>query len=126
VSFAGQMDLFNEAELSAYHEKIRGRFVNPHLSDDISRVVSVTPIRKLGYDERFIRPIRELNDRNLSFATHLATVAKIFKYTDESDAQAVELQKRLATEDLIEVIKSVTGLTDIKLVTAIKEAVVAL
>ena len=118
-------DLFNESELSAYHEKIRGRFVNPHLSDDISRVAR-TPIRKLGYDERFIRPIRELNDRNLSFATHLATVAKIFEYTDDSDAQAVELQKRLATEDLTEVIKSVTGLTDIKLVTAIKEAVEAL
>ncbi len=118
-------DLFDEAELVAYHEKIRGRFVNPHLSDDISRVAR-TPIRKLGYNERFIRPIRELNDRNLSFATHLSTVAKIFKYRDETDAQAVELQKRLATDDLTDVIKSVTGLEDIKLVTAIKKAVEAL
>jgi len=62
----------------------------------------------------------------LSFATHLSTVAKIFKYRDETDAQAVELQKRLATDDLTDVIKSVTGLEDIKLVTAIKKAVEAL
>lgn len=118
-------DLFDEAELIAYHDKIRERFVNPHLSDDISRVAR-TPIRKLGYDERFIRPIRELNDRNLAFDAHLATVAKIFKYTDLADEQAVDLQHRLTTETLATVITDVTGLTEPKLVTAIEEAVKAL
>ncbi|GFH40571.1 mannitol-1-phosphate 5-dehydrogenase [Pseudolactococcus insecticola] len=118
-------DLFDEAELVAYHEKIRGRFVNPHLSDEITRVAR-TPIRKLGYDERFIRPIRELNDRNLSYATHLATAAKIFKYTDASDEQAVDLQNRLATEDLTQVIESVTGVKEPKLVQELKTAIEAL
>lgn len=118
-------DLFDEAELVTYHEKIRERFVNPHLSDDISRVAR-TPIRKLGYDERFIRPIRELNDRNLTFDAHLATVAKIFKYMDPTDEQAVDLQNRLATEDLRTVIESVTGVSEAKLVTAIETAITAL
>ncbi|GFH42845.1 mannitol-1-phosphate 5-dehydrogenase [Lactococcus hodotermopsidis] len=115
-------DLFDADELVTYHEKIRDRFANPHLSDEISRVAR-TPIRKLGYDERFIRPIRELNDRNLSYDTHLATTAKIFKYTDATDPQAVELQNRLATENVTTVIESVTGVTDSKLVTAIKKAI---
>lgn len=117
--------LFDEAELIAYHEKIRGRFVNPHLSDDISRVAR-TPIRKLGYNERFIRPIRELNDRNLSFKTHLATAAKIFKYQDAADEQAVDLQKRIASEPLQTVIKSVTELTDDKLIKALQDSIEAL
>ena len=117
--------LFDEAELLAYHEKIRGRFVNPHLSDDISRVAR-TPIRKLGYNERFIRPIRELNDRNLSFASHLSTAAKLFKYKDEADEQAVELQNRLATEPLRSVITAVTGLEDMSLVKALEASIIAL
>lgn len=114
--------LFDEAELIAYHDKIRGRFVNPYLSDDITRVAR-TPIRKLGYEERFIRPIRELNARHLSYATHLATAAKIFKYTDETDAQAVDLQNRLATEDLATVIASIIGVCDEKLVAELQRAV---
>ncbi|MGX7048171.1 mannitol-1-phosphate 5-dehydrogenase [Pseudolactococcus piscium] len=118
-------ELFDEAELLAYHEKIRGRFVNPHLSDDISRVAR-TPIRKLGYNERFIRPIRELNDRNLSFASHLSTAAKLFKYKDATDEQAVELQNRLATEPLQTVITAVTGLKDRSLVKALEASIIAL
>ena len=118
-------ELFDEAELLAYHEKIRGRFVNPHLSDDISRVAR-TPIRKLGYNERFIRPIRELNDRNLSFASHLSTAAKLFKYKDAADEQAVELQNRLATEPLRSVITAVTGLEDMSLVKALEASIIAL
>lgn len=117
--------MFDESELIAYHEKIRGRFINPHLSDEISRVAR-TPIRKLGYNERFIRPIRELSDRNLSYKTHLSTAAKIFKYKDSADEQAVALQKRVASEPLRTVIASITELKDDKLITALQESIEAL
>ena len=53
---------FTEEELKTYHETIIERFSNTEIVDEISRVAR-TPMRKLGYDERFIRPIRELSER---------------------------------------------------------------
>ncbi|MDR0297471.1 MAG: mannitol-1-phosphate 5-dehydrogenase [Streptococcaceae bacterium] len=102
---------FTEDELVSYHATIISRFANPKIIDDVARVAR-TPIRKLGYDERFIRPIRELAERNLSYAQHLDTVGKIFAYTDASDPQAVELQEKLKTSALIDVVRDVTGLVD--------------
>lgn len=113
---------FDEKELEEYHEKIISRFANTHISDEITRVAR-TPIRKLGYDERFIRPIRELSERGLSYQNHLDVVGKIFAYNDPQDPQSVELQEKLATLPLVEVIKEVTGLSDEKLIGQIEEVV---
>lgn len=77
----------------------------------------------MGYNERFIRPVRELTDLELSCEQHLRVVGEIFAYTDENDAQAVELQNRLVTESLDTVIKDVTGVTDEKLLIKIKAAI---
>ncbi|KMO61327.1 mannitol-1-phosphate 5-dehydrogenase, partial [Lacticaseibacillus rhamnosus] len=58
---------FDEKELETYQNRVLQRFQNPYISDDISRVAR-TPIRKLGYNERFIRPIRELKERGLDYS----------------------------------------------------------
>ncbi|OFI48207.1 mannitol-1-phosphate 5-dehydrogenase [Floricoccus tropicus] len=113
---------FDEKDLEQYHEKIISRFANTHISDEITRVAR-TPIRKLGYDERFIRPIRELSERGLSYQNHLDVVGKIFAYNDPQDPQSVELQEKLTTLPLVEVIKEVTGLSDEKLIGQIEEVV---
>lgn len=86
--------------------------------DDIARVAR-TPIRKLGYDERFIRPIRELRERSLSYDNLLATVSYIFGYKDETDEQSVQLQNLLQEKALPEVVAEVTGLTDPALIAEI-------
>ncbi|GAB2027814.1 mannitol-1-phosphate 5-dehydrogenase [Lactovum odontotermitis] len=113
---------FTEDELIKYHETIISRFANPQIIDDVTRVAR-TPIRKLGYDERFIRPIRELKEHRKSYDAHLDVVGKIFAYDDPEDAQSVELKKKLASEELQPVIKEVTGLSDADLISEI-EAVV--
>lgn len=113
---------FKEEDLLSYHETIISRFANPEIIDEVSRVAR-TPIRKLGYDERFIRPIRELNDRNLSYQAHLDVVGKIFAYKDENDAQAIELQEKLNSIPLKDVIKEVTGLSDENLIEQIQTVV---
>ncbi|MDO4458365.1 MAG: mannitol-1-phosphate 5-dehydrogenase, partial [Ligilactobacillus murinus] len=66
---------FERAELEAYQQKIIERFENPELSDEITRV-GRTPIRKLGYDERFIRPIREAKLHGLSYQALLMTPSR--------------------------------------------------
>lgn len=102
---------FDEQALVDYHKVIISRFENPYIVDDIARVAR-TPIRKLGYDERFIRPIRELRERGLSYDNLLATVSYIFGYKDETDEQSVQLQALLQEKSLPEVVAEVTGLTD--------------
>ena len=105
----------------AYAQKIVARFKNPYISDAITRVAR-TPIRKLGYDERFIHPIRELHDRNLSYQQLLTVVGLIFNYRDEKDEQSVELQKMLQNESLEAVVRKVTQLTDETLIAEIVAA----
>lgn len=90
--------------------------------DDVVRVAR-TPIRKLGYDERFIRPIRELKDRGLDYSHLLQTVAYVFHYQDANDEQSLELQQLLAQETLEDVIAKVTGLSDQALITEIADSV---
>jgi mannitol-1-phosphate 5-dehydrogenase len=113
---------FSEAELVKYHETIISRFENPQIVDDVTRVAR-TPIRKLGYDERFIRPIRELKAHQLGYSAHLDVVGKIFAYDDPDDKQSHELQQKLANEDLPTVIREVTGLADADLISEIKGVV---
>ena len=115
---------FDEAALVDYHKVIISRFENPFIVDDVARVAR-TPIRKLGYDERFIRPIRELKERGLSYQYLLQTVAYVFSYQDETDEQTVQLQALLAEKSLEEVVKEVTGLSDQDLIAEIVSAVEA-
>ena len=77
----------------------------------------------MGYDERFIRPIRELRERDLSYSNLLQTVAYVFSYRDEDDPQSVELQRMLENQELTDVVKEVTGVTDKVLVEEIVSAV---
>ncbi|MGT2911890.1 mannitol-1-phosphate 5-dehydrogenase [Streptococcus cameli] len=116
---------FDEQALVDYHQVIISRFENPYIVDEVSRVAR-TPIRKLGYDERFIRPIRELKERGLSYENLLNTVAYIFSYKDETDPQSVELQELIAEKPLTEVVAQVTGLSDTELISQIVSAVEAL
>ena len=81
-----------------------------------------TPIRKLGFDERFIRPIREAKERGLSYQHLLEVVAMILTYRDAEDQESEQLAQLLAEKPLREVIKSVTKLADDALVEEIEKA----
>ena len=110
----------NEQELKNYHEVIMQRFENPFIVDDIRRVAR-TSIRKLGYDERFIRPIRELKECGLSYENLLKTVGYAFDYRDVNDEESVRLGELLAKQSVKEVVIQVTGLDDQELIDQIVE-----
>lgn len=113
---------FNESVHHNYIEKIIARFKNPQIVDDISRVAR-TPIRKLGYDERFIRPLRELKSRNLPHDAILHTIGQVFKYKDAKDSEAVQLQSQQKNIGITETIKCVTGLKDSAFVKSIEQCI---
>ena len=112
---------FDPAELKAYQDKIIKRFQNTYISDDIARV-GRTPIRKLGFDERFIRPIRELKERGLDYTTLVDTAGKLLHFYDESDEESKLLKERLQNEDVTAVVADLTGLTDQDLIAEIVAA----
>ncbi|WP_311408163.1 mannitol-1-phosphate 5-dehydrogenase [Liquorilactobacillus uvarum] len=112
---------FDRSEHEAYQKKIIGRFQNPYLSDDIARV-GRTPIRKLGFDERFIRPIRESKERGLSYAALLETVGMIYTFNESKDDESQKLQKMLKEQPIEDVVKETTGLNDEKLIQEVIES----
>ncbi|UQS81444.1 mannitol-1-phosphate 5-dehydrogenase [Bombilactobacillus folatiphilus] len=101
---------FNRSDHEAYQAKIISRFENPYISDSIARV-GRTPIRKLGFDERFIRPIREAKERGLSYEKLLETVGKIYQFDEPADDESVQLHQMLQAK-FGEVVKKTTYLTD--------------
>ncbi|MGC3839805.1 mannitol-1-phosphate 5-dehydrogenase, partial [Enterococcus faecium] len=56
---------FHAEQHHAYIVNIIHRFQNKSISDAITRVAR-TPLRKLGFQERFSRPLRELQEHNLT------------------------------------------------------------
>lgn len=116
---------FDEKEHHAYIDKIISRFENVRLSDDVTRV-GRTPIRKLGFDERFIRPIREAHERGLSIDSLVMTVGKALVYNDANDEESVELRMRLKEEPAKQVIRDITGLENEELLEKITKSYEAL
>ncbi|MDR0552283.1 MAG: mannitol-1-phosphate 5-dehydrogenase [Spirochaetaceae bacterium] len=109
---------FDKETHQKYTRKIIARFSNPAINDEIKRVAR-NPIRKLGFDERFIRPVRELKERGLSYKTLLSTISLVLKYDMPDDEESARLQQLLKETDVPGVIKSVTGLTDAALIAEI-------
>lgn len=114
---------FNETDLEDYHRVLVDRFANPRLSDSIERV-GRTPIRKLGYDERFIRPIRELKERDLEYDELLKVVGTIFRFESPDDKECVEIQERMTTDNLHDLVVEYTGLSDESLIEQIVDRVI--
>ncbi|WP_156286169.1 mannitol-1-phosphate 5-dehydrogenase [Oceanivirga salmonicida] len=102
---------FNKKDLTDYVNNVIKRFENPYIIDETSRICR-TPIRKLGYNERFIKPIRECKERGLEI-NNLATICSyILKYRSVDDEQSLELEKMLNEIPVEKVFKQITGLED--------------
>lgn len=75
-----------------YRHKVISRFLNPRISDDVTRVARA-PIRKLGHNERFVSPALRLMDMG-HMPVHLATViGAVLRYDAPDDEEARELQE---------------------------------
>lgn len=104
-----------------YIEKILNRFRNPYLIDEVDRV-GRQPLRKLGYNDRLIKPLRGTMEYGTKNSSLIIGIGAALKYRNDSDEQAVELERILNSQDLKSAIKEITSLEDENMVAKIVEA----
>ncbi|ANB98196.1 mannitol-1-phosphate 5-dehydrogenase [Vibrio parahaemolyticus] len=96
---------------NAYIEKILGRFANPYLVDEVDRV-GRQPIRKLGANDRLVKPLLGTIEYGTENQTLLKGIAAALKYTNDTDPQAVELQTSLKEVGVTKTLAKYTGLVE--------------
>jgi len=94
---------------NAYIDKIIGRFANPYLHDEIDRV-GRQPIRKLGENDRLVKPLLGTIEYATANDMLLKGIAAAFKYKNSDDPQAIELQSSLEEIGFIATLSKYTGL----------------
>ena len=93
----------------AYIDKILGRFRNPHLQDDVTRV-GREPLRKLSANDRLIKPT--LTARQYGFGTRnlVKGIAAALHYDNPEDPQSVQMRQVIAEQGLEKAVEQFTGL----------------
>ncbi|WP_430790608.1 mannitol-1-phosphate 5-dehydrogenase [Virgibacillus flavescens] len=103
---------FDRQEHQTYINKIIQRFKNPYISDEVTRV-GRGPIRKLGPQDRLIRPASLYMEVTGKPPLYLAkTIASVLSYVNEKDDEAVKLQQMIRDEGSKSALHSVTGLPE--------------
>lgn len=94
---------------AAYIEKILARFANPYLVDEVDRV-GRQPLRKLGAQDRLIKPLLGTLEYDLPNEGLQEGIAAALHYRNAEDPQAVELQAAIETNGVATTLVQVTGL----------------
>ncbi|WP_026696158.1 mannitol-1-phosphate 5-dehydrogenase [Peribacillus kribbensis] len=108
--------LIHEYKLDAnehqhYIEKIISRFQNRFLNDDVTRV-GRSPLRKLGPNDRLVKPAVEAEKAGLSFTNLARAIASALLFDYKQDEEAVKLQALLAEKGIAGTLKEVSGLSE--------------
>lgn len=100
---------FDRVAHFAYIDKIIGRFENPYLCDDVTRV-GREPLRKLSAGDRLVKPV--LTARRYGIATpHLLLgIGAALHYDNPEDAQSVEMLRMIGQEGVQGAVARITEL----------------
>lgn len=101
----------NPEDHSQYIDKIIHRFENAFLNDDVTRV-GRSPIRKLGPNDRLVRPAVEAQKAGLPYTNLARAIASALLFDNQEDQEAVKLQGMIKENGLSAVLKEVSGLDE--------------
>ncbi|MDM8150082.1 mannitol-1-phosphate 5-dehydrogenase [Priestia megaterium] len=101
--------VLNREEHEAYIVKIMERFKNPYLNDSVERV-GRAPIRKLGPQDRLIRPAVEAKKAGLSYTYLAKAIAAALLFDAVEDPEAKELQEMIKEHGIQYSLKEISQL----------------
>ncbi|SDJ81391.1 mannitol-1-phosphate 5-dehydrogenase [Sediminibacillus albus] len=103
---------FNREEHQQYIDKIIKRFLNPYISDEVTRV-GRGPIRKLGPKDRLVRPASLYQQLTGKEPEYLAkTIAAALNYQNDHDEEAVKMQALIKEKGYQKALQQVAELQD--------------
>lgn len=98
-------------EHQKYIDKIISRFQNAHLNDGVTRV-GRSPIRKLGPEDRLVRPALQAQKAGLSFTNLAKAIAAALLFDYKEDEEAVKLQTMIQERGVPYVLQEVCELEE--------------
>lgn len=98
-------------EHQKYIDKIISRFKNAHLNDGVTRV-GRSPIRKLGPEDRLVRPALQAQKAGLSYTNLAKAIAAALLFDYKEDEDAVKLQTMIQERGVPFVLKEVCKLEE--------------
>ena len=101
----------DENEHKQYIDKIINRFKNAYLDDGVTRV-GRSPLRKLGPNDRLVRPATEAQKAGLAYEHLAKAIAAALCFDYREDEEAVKLQAMLKETSVPAVLKEVSGLDE--------------
>jgi mannitol-1-phosphate 5-dehydrogenase len=98
-------------EHQKYIDKIISRFQNAHLNDSVTRV-GRSPIRKLGSEDRLVRPALQAQKAGLAYTNLAMAIAAALHFDYKEDEEAVELQTMIRERGVHYVLQEVCELEE--------------
>ena len=94
----------------AYIDKIIGRFRNPHLQDDVTRV-GREPLRKLSANDRLIKPTMTAIEHGFSTPNLVRGIGAALHYNNPEDPQSVQLQQAISEVGVAKAFEQFSGVS---------------
>lgn len=94
----------------AYIDKIIGRFRNPHLQDDVTRV-GREPLRKLSANDRLIKPTMTAIEHGFATPNLVLGIGAALHYNNPEDPQSVHLQQAIAEVGVAKAFEQFSGVS---------------
>lgn len=85
---------FDKKKHLEYIDKIIDRFKNPYLKDNVERV-GREPLRKLGQNDRLLKPLNTAISYNLEADNLLKGISYALCFNSEEDKQSIEMNKQI-------------------------------
>lgn len=104
-----------------YIDKIIGRFRNPYLKDELTRVCR-QPLRKLSAEDRLVKPMLTARKYGVPVDALLTGIGAALHYDYPQDEQSVELQQLIAQKGIRAAAAEVTSVADAEILDRIVEA----
>ena len=101
----------DEEEHLAYINKNIDRFKNAYLNDGVTRV-GRAPIRKLGPEDRLIRPATQAQKAGLPYTNLAKAIAAALLFDHPEDEEAMKIQEMIRETGPEAVLKTISGLPE--------------